>query len=751
MVSMANLYLAKSKPRETIVEHTDQVVKQFQHLKACYPKIPHVDWEILYLACLYHDLGKMNSKFQNKIQKEIKLNDPLSNKEEIPHGYLSAAFLPLEELKKKYDRNTLRVLYQAIYYHHSRPLVSFENVKEVVQLDLPQQMQEFNYEKLPYPLTINSKYAKYAFNGRIPTDIDDEETVKKYIMTKGLLNRLDYAASADSSNIGKGSPLYVEDPNVDLLEKTVEYVHTKGELNELQTFMLNHQNDNNVVIASTGIGKTESALCWIGNNKGFFTLPLKVSINAIYDRIKQEIGFENTGLLHSDMPAEYLKRHNEKEESFDMTMIDKTKQLCMPLTVCTLDQLIDFVFKYRGFEQKLATLAYAKMVIDEIQMYSPELVGYLIVGLKQITELGGKFTIMTATFPPVFEHFMKRCNIPYKKRNQPFLKVNKAGKPVVRHKVEIINDDISIDSILPNIRGKKVLIIVNTVKKAQELYDRLQAENIENLHMLHSRFIQKDRSNKEAAIFNLGKRTCNETGVWVTTQIVEASLDIDFDVLYTELSEVSGLLQRMGRIYRGRELQNETTNVYVYTGNPNPSGIRNSKKSIVDYHIFCKSKEHLKSFHGKILTEKMKMQLVDQVYSVESLKDSTYYETLKNTVDTFIDLKAYEFDKKDVRLRDIENETIIPSSVYRHYEEEILKCQQVILESDSWIDKMKALNELKQFMVAVPTFVLQSARKNSLIEHELLISKYERVYVVSYKYSEETGLLFEEDQESTFF
>lgn len=51
----------------------------------------------------------------------------------------------------------------------------------------------------------------------------------------------------------------------------------------------------------------------------------------------------------------------------------EVKKLSMPLTVTTMDQLFDFVFKYNGYEMKLTTFSYSKIVIDEIQMYGPEL------------------------------------------------------------------------------------------------------------------------------------------------------------------------------------------------------------------------------------------------------------------------------------------------------------------------------------------------------------------------------------------
>ena len=69
---------------------------------------------------------------------------------------------------------------------------------------------------------------------------------------------------------------------------------------------------------------------------------------------------------------------------------NRGQALSLPLNISTLDQLFDFVFKYKGYEMKLATLAYSKIVTDEIQMYDAEMLAYLIYGLRRIHELGGK-------------------------------------------------------------------------------------------------------------------------------------------------------------------------------------------------------------------------------------------------------------------------------------------------------------------------------------------------------------------------
>lgn len=139
------------------------------------------------------------------------------------------------------------------------------------------------------------------------------------------------------------------------------------------------------------MGKTEAGLLWIGDNKGFFILPLRTAINAIYDRVRKNIIHEKDlehrlSILHSSSLEYYLNNLENKkvDENFDLLEYENVgKQLSIPLNISTMDQLFDFVFKYQGYELKLTTLSYSKIVIDEIQMYSPELLAYLIYGIEK--------------------------------------------------------------------------------------------------------------------------------------------------------------------------------------------------------------------------------------------------------------------------------------------------------------------------------------------------------------------------------
>lgn len=743
---MKNPFLAKTNDKETIINHTENLYKNFKKLKTLYPEIKNLNWDILKIACLYHDLGKMNTKFQNKLIKNLKkkendfnlkeLKDDLPDIEEIPHGYLSAAFLPKNELKNKYNDDEMRILYQSIYFHHSRKkLDNHDNLKRTVREDLINYIDDFEFGKINKIKKLNSSFIRYI-KRRIPDpDNDSKETIKQYIMTKGLLNKIDYAASGG---------VEIEIENKDLFDKTFDFLKQGGyKPNKLQEYMMKHQNENNVIIASTGIGKTEAALFWIGNSKGFFTLPLRVSINAIYDRVVEKIKFkkERTGLLHSETSAEYLKRNNNE---LDIEYFDKTKQLSLPLTVCTLDQLVDFIFKYEGYELKLATLSYSKLIIDEIQMYSPELVAFLIVALKYITEMGGKFSIVTATLPPIFLDFIEREGIEFNKPKPFYKEVN--GKVQLRHKLKVLKEDINIKHIKENYRDKKVLVIVNTVKKAQELYEKLKNKLNEEvkINLFHSRFIKIDRTNKENMILEMGQLKNKEKGIWITTQVVEASLDIDFDVLYTELSDISGLLQRMGRVYRNRDLKKDYTNIYVYVGKRKlPSGI---SSGIIDKDIFDLSKEALLNYVGekleeKEIDEKKKMELVEKVYSKKNLEGKDYYNKIKDTIKNVIDIKEYELKKKEINLRNIENETVIPKNVYKENEVMIIKNLKIIDETSDYNKKLLVKNEIKQLTMSIPKYQYDKAYKNGYIEGKYIeLDKYNKIPVISYPYDFERGL-----------
>ncbi len=549
----------------------------------------------------------------------------------------------------------------------------------------------------------------------------------------------------------------------DFLKNVLKKDNPKNDWNELQKFMIHNQNENIVVVAQTGYGKTEAGLLWIGNNKGFFTLPLRVAINSIFNRVKNQIVIEKLenriGLLHSDFREIYIedikkkeKNSLEKMDNDELFMyMDKTKQLSLPLTVCTIDQLFDFVFRAPGFELKVATLSYSKVVIDEIQMYSTDLLAYLIYGLKYITDFSGKFAIMTATLPGIITDLLKKEEIEFV-TTEPFINDKK------RHNLKVLKEVINAKFIKENYKDNKILVVCNTVKKSKQIYEDLKNLGIEckELNLLHSRFIKKDRAEKEKEISEFAnpkrfkenvkkerelKNIC-ENGIWIGTQVVEASLDLDFDILITELSDLNGLFQRMGRCYRNREILDEKYNCYVFT--EECSGIKSSK-AVIDKEIHQKSKEALINIDG-LLTEKEKLELIDKVYSTESLKDTEYYGKL---VKNICALKNYikEYDNVKRIFRNIASKDIIPKIIYQENEKEIKKNIEILQKKAKGLnekerknlrsEKIEARREINQFKVAIPEYEFDDISPEQVEKIE--INDYEMLIILDCDYSYEKG------------
>lgn len=552
---------AKSDPPESINEHTEKLLRNLKILRNVYENIvdknPNVDerlWNLLEIACVYHDIGKVYSPFQNIILEKLgkeKLYTTFDY-ESIKHEQLSPMFIPTDDL----NYTERKIIYQAIYYHHCRvhKKVNSNLVEKIIKEDILPRYDNIRSE-IKYKLKddLDCNYLGYVL-GRNKID-EESEVYIKYCLLKGLLHRLDHSSSADVLVENK-----TEQALGECTENSLKFKGYNGK-NELQKFCKDNISNNILVIGSTGIGKTEAATIWSDIGKTFFTLPIRTSINAIYDRIKFDIGYKDVGLLHSSA-VDYLE---EKEDKFDYHLYEQTKNLGNRVIVCTIDQIFPFIFRYNGYEKIYATLAFSKVIIDEIQAYSPEITAIILKGIKMINDIGGKFMIMTATLPRIYKDELEKMGIKFK--------FGEFLKPIMRHKLSI--NDNSLDNDIENIINKasssKVLVILNTIDKANELYLKIKEKNIENVNVLHSRFIKNDRSNKENSIINFSKER-EKTGIWITTQIVETSLDIDFDYLFTEMSTLDSLFQRCGRCYRSRKYEKNEPNIYVY--NKNVSGIR---------------------------------------------------------------------------------------------------------------------------------------------------------------------------------
>lgn len=428
-------------------------------------------------------------------------------------------------------------------------------------------------------------------------DIPDREDKNFYdfFFFLGCLRRADYSASGNI-DIEKIKNL-AEEVYKDLEEKIKKKVKT----NDLWQEDILNKNDsiNLILVAPTGSGKTEFALLWAKkrNRKLIYTLPLRVALNDLFWRFSnKEKGYfdeEDLSILHSTSFIEYLKEEKEGEETSVSEKQISARTFSLPLMLTTADQVFLSCLKYYGFDKLLSVYPLSAIVIDEIQAYNPEMAAVIIKTLDIIKELSGSILLTTATFPPYFEEFFEAKG--FKKidleKEGTEIKNQIKNYNLKRHKIKLLSGKLfdyekkdygyelkliedsyeQIERVIKENSEKNILIIVNNVGKAIELYKKIEkeAENLrvkkENVYLLHSRLIEKEKTKR---IEDIKKKLEKERVILISTQIVEASVDVDFDILITEISPIDSQIQRWGRIWRNRDKDYEgEPNMIIFIGN----------------------------------------------------------------------------------------------------------------------------------------------------------------------------------------
>ena len=800
-----NIYYAK--PDKTLAQHNEELHIQKKKLINLGYLSDEKLIELLEYSIEFHDIGKINSEFQIRVKE----NKKFDVSKEVAHNILSIYFID----KKDYeDKNDYESITYAVFYHHrfgngdNDSIRANENTKKIIET-LLSKLEEKGIKVIK----------KLSPSLKLPNLHTDRN-----LKLLGLLMKCDHSASGGYQ---------IEYPN-DFLEVALNELLNEfkekdksADWNDMQKFCKENSDKNIIAIADTGMGKTEGGFLWGGNNKIFFVLPLRTAINAMYKRfdeviIKGENKEERVGLLHSNSLEYYLNNKKElviddkDEKEMDILEYNKRgKHLSLPITICTPDQIFNFILKYKGYESKLATLSYSKIILDEMQMYDASLLAAVIFGITKIIEMGGKIAIVTATFPPIIEYFLNKYlmknnqnvikdldNLNEIVSNEIFIKKKFTNNEKIRHNLVLIDDEIGIQEILWKFKdnrdkkksSKKILVICNTIKKAQEIYSKLKIELEdyfreldkkktcltskredkeeinEILHLLHSNFIREDRESKEQEILNFGKTEFYGEGIWISTSLVEASLDIDFDYLFTELQDLNSLFQRFGRCNRKGKKSVDETNCFIYLkiedkylkekdsryGFIDKDIYENSKKGLENY---CKvvSKNELdnsedynelfKSFSKKI-TEGEKITLIEENLSFENLKDSPFVDEFEKAYDKYQRvLNSDKNSQDDLKLRDIQSVTVIPYNIYEENEENIKEFIKKIKDTNlSLEERQNAKTDLLKKTLSIQYYqlskyigeILKGKADANKYKSES-INKFEKITIMEADYNKELG------------
>ncbi len=784
---------------ETLAQHTWDVLYKLAELRQLRPtlpaliKIPRL-WHYLFWTCLLHDFGKAAPGFQKMLQGAGRWRER--------HEVLSLAFFDWIAAGLTTDEQDWIVA--AIVSHHRDaqkiqqlyadvdpdPLVAlladFDPIVtsklwhwiEQCAVDWIHTLGFTASEVQAIPLMPHAEAIQLVHQhgvqrirfwlNRYECWIDElHDPLPTYrvvlpILLRGLTTSADHMASAHLSQMPRPiqesweqlaarilAPIRVKKPEVE------PYAHQKESAAQA--------GQSTILIAPTGSGKTEAALYWtLGTGmtavpRLFYALPYQASMNAMFDRLKNDatgFGEEAVGLQHGRAVQALYARLMDQEAGEQTSRgaaalagwkNNVNRLNARPIKVFSPYQMLKAAFQIRGFEAMLTDYAQGAFVFDEIHAYDPERLALILTMVKYLREqFGARFFVMSATFPQLIREKLTDALGPH----EPIKANDAVFKQFCRHRLHLLNGeltDMGIARIIQDVRdGKKVLACTTTVRRAQEIRDTLLADGLtpDQIILIHSRYTIKDRTEREQEIM----RRCaigvegQQPFVLVATQVVEVSLNIDLDTIYSEPAPLEALLQRFGRVNRAGE--KGICPVYVFRQPDDGQCVYGYDRDETRRgHIIRVTLKELEEHDGEIIDESAINSWLDCIYADAQLKaqwNDAYQRMAQNAAHTLTNLRPFNSDpqKEEEFEQMFDNIDVLPQCFEQVY-----------------------INHISQgeFIEASSYFVGISTKKYCILKNQRLVCQLEALdgkrqpWMVRLPYSKETGLSFDPADTSSDF
>lgn len=706
---------------ESLVNHARRVL---QNVKALYDRMPDLDeicamprfWHRAVLAALLHDVGKCADGFQSMLRG--------GERYPFRHEVLSAGFIPwvlgndencdlpwvaAGVLCHHRDLTFLRREYPRGCAWEDPPLPDsleglagglsesfYETAEEILRQWLIPMGQDYSLAKGILPASGEFPSTAIDFRAAIRKSLDGLETLYLSLTRKtadqpealagrfirGVILMADHAGSA-WERFGSVEPLI----SPTLMRKSLQLPESKnGSVYSHQSRVCDSPGTC-MLIAPTGSGKTEAALFWSaatgreipGNPPLFYVLPYQASLNAMRQRFEVYFGRGKVVLQHSRALQALYRQLLEKDYTPRQAKFLAVREVQLgrlhvaPIRVLTPYQLLRGAFQLKGHEAIWTDCAGGRMVLDEIHAYDPVRLGMILATLEHVViNLRCNIFVMTATMPSILEHIFSE------KFNRP--PVVRAGEETFsafrRHRLHLkdidLLDERTVNEICSSARkGFSVLVVATTVQRAQDMRNKI-SEKLKgeiSVDLLHGKFCPRDRFAKEQKLLNRVATKITDRPkqpvILVATQVVEVSLDVDFDLLFSDPAPIEALLQRFGRVNRAR--RHSERDVIVTTHIPEDCPVYS--RVLVEKTI-----EVLTVVDGQIVDESQIQILLDRLYtgSIADWWQNRVFDSAK-AFETEVLSHLYPFESDD-RLEDkffelFDGRQVLPAGLLAEYGE----------------------------------------------------------------------------------
>jgi CRISPR-associated endonuclease/helicase Cas3 len=556
---------------------------------------------------MLHDKGKEQDAFQTHIKRAAGVEDGEPGK--VEHAYVGAL------LAKKQYPITFPFLSWAIMCHHTGlyDYTYFEKKMKEMQIPKGISCSEFNSV-----LTFPSLYQKLLDGGKKDFYCWNhlQRVLFSCLVDADYLNTETFMKPESSRLRGSHTPLTDLLP---LLEKKLSSFHSDTPVNVIRKEILDQcvgesecEKGFYSMTVPTGGGKTLTSIAWAlhhaihnGQQRIIVAIPYTSIIVQTAQTFRDIFGDENVLEHHSNVDIKF-DESDEKNQKLKLA----TENWDYPIIVTTNVQLFESLYSNRTSHcRKLHNICNSVIILDEVQTLQTDFLQPIIDVLKAYNKCFNTSVLFTTASMPVLSKDAIRINgldgidsiqelIPKEMNLQSRLK---------RVDIEFDKSSCSYDEIAKRLcREKRVLCIVNTRRDAREIFIRLPEEGVK-IHLSRMMCPAHVMAEIDKIRETLKNDKCDIIRV-VSTQLIEAGVDIDFPCVYRQMAGLDSILQAAGRCNREGKLSKGMTHVFKIKGRK-------------DYGFVCQTRQ---------ATENV---ITDDYQSTKAMSD--YFNQLYSRVVTF--------------------------------------------------------------------------------------------------------------------
>ena len=661
---------------------------------------------------LFHDIAKLKNNFQ------IYIRDTSNDKLDKNHSLLSAYFFLLNS---KFDEISTLFGFLTIVSHHGDAVnlmtlarddnKFFKNQKELERWD------EVANAAKNIKIYSGLSTKKDEFLGRakklrqylILSQYRHKFTYEDFINFKSLYSNLIYSDKFEA--IFSAPKQQTKNIPIDVLEASIQNLPPNKKRDVFKKFVLNNFDENYklfTLTAPTGYGKTLTALNFalkFNKSRIIYALPFTSIIDQTYDIVAKI--YKISDILVS-------KAHHKttigEENLTDEDRYSKIKFLMESfsgeINVTTLYQLIFALFGNKNKDNvKFNQIKNSVVIIDEAQAIPYNFRKDFILLCEIISQrLGTIFIFMSATMPVIkSENFKEISNLDY---------FSKQDRYVIKW-LDIGGEDELLEKICEAANDKNTLVVVNTIKKAQELFTKLK-DKFSCFCLNGYMYDDHKRATTGAVRCAIDKSKVDPLArkiLLISTQSIEAGVDLDFDVGFREVSPISSIIQTAGRVNRHfgatrgelyvfPEISKFTNLIYgdlykvsgAILSDLKQKEVRESEILEISNLYFQKISNQLENLHIKSEIEKLEFENINQ--KIEDIMNDNHKQTLIiEPEENFIK----DFEAKIFEIKNSPNEKFTIRDLFKNHIRKLSKfsINVALKDMNKLMPNLKQINGLK--------------------------------------------------------